>query len=84
MKRWRRILTVLSMATSAAIWSDVVIEPTAMAYPSPAIWVGSPIQGMWEAPGDWSTVPPNHHKLARVQPQSDWAVDLPTGAGQGV
>jgi len=42
----------------------------------PAIWIGSPVNGTWGVPGNWSTVPPKHHRLYKVLPTSDWTVDL--------
>lgn len=63
--------------------ASVVAAPNAAADDRPAIWVGSPIgvkgdpaNGTWGVPGDASTIPPDHHKLVKAEPQNDWSVDL--------
>ena len=64
----------------------VALDATpAEAYSSPAIWVGSPVDGTWGCCGDWGTTPGGgHHKLVKASPGNDWAGDLPSGAGSAV
>jgi hypothetical protein len=61
------------LITCAALGIFLFAAREAPAYPSPAIWVGSPINGRW---GGQS--PASHHRLVKAQPQNDWAVDLPS------
>ena len=76
----RKIATAL-LGALALLTPALVAGSDASAYQSPNIWVGSPVPGTWGVSNDWSTVPPNHHKLAKASPSNDWAVDLPSGAG---
>src|SRR5688500_844642 len=78
------LLACLVAATSVVATSD-----RAEAVTSPAIWVGSPVQGTWGVPGDPSTTPgccPAHHLLYKASPSNDWSVDLSSipGGNDGV
>lgn len=82
------VLFAIVAALLAAV--GVVTTPDrAHAVTTPAIWVGSPVQGTWGVPGDPSTTPgccPAHHLLYKASPTNDWSVDLssiPSGT-QGV
>jgi hypothetical protein len=55
----------------------LAFAPGASAYPSPAIWIGSPVNGTWGLAGNLGTLPPYHHQLYKARPANDWAVDLP-------
>src|SRR4051812_44486032 len=59
---------------AAALVSAGLFASTASAATSPAIWVGSPVNGTWGAAGSADTLPAVHHKLSKLQ--NDWAVDL--------
>lgn len=62
-----------ALAVAATLMMIAVGPTPADAYSSPAIWVGSPIKGTWNAS------PSSHHKLVKASPGNDWAVDISGG-----
>jgi hypothetical protein len=60
----------------------LLAPPSAQAYTSPNIWVGSPVAGTWGCCRDWGTTAGGgHHRLVKASPRNDWATDLTSGAG---
>lgn len=66
----------LALVSAAVVLLVPMPAAASQASHQPAIWIGSPVNGTWGVAGDRSTVPPYHHRLVKVDPRSDWKVDL--------
>ncbi|WP_433532722.1 hypothetical protein ACQPYA_12270 [Micromonospora sp. CA-263727] len=79
-----RAFVALAFAVAVIAATAAVTSP-AQAYSSPAIWVGSPVDGTWGTYPYADTTPSGgHHTVFKASPRNDWSVDLPTGSGQAV
>lgn len=77
-----QILLRALLGLLALLGAALMTSPSAQAYTSPDIWVGSPVDGTWGCCSSWDTTAGGgHHKLAKASPTNDWASDLTAAAG---